>query len=168
MTDYETWLGDLKRTLTTRTGRADVEVTAGPYRSYDVKVSHKDCHPLIDFYSAMRWDSRRVRAALDYAVSMVKDWEATLAAHEKEMQVVRPHLERLQAMFPDLELHYTVLYGETHFVRAEKKQSKIIISFDLWPAMKEEDIERLAGYIREYSADMAKAGNSAMAGADYW
>ena len=167
MIDYEPWLGDLKRTLLTRTGRADIEVTAGPYRSYDVKVSHKDCHPLVDFYSAMRWDSRRVRAALDYAVSMVKDWEATLTAREKEMQVVRPHFERLQAMFPDLELHYTVQYGETHFVRAEKKQGKTIVSFDLWPAMRDGDIQRLADHIREYAQMVAKTTTS-MAGADYW
>jgi hypothetical protein len=168
MMDYEQWLGELKRTLEKRTGRSDMEVTGGPYRGYDVRVSHKGCHPLVDFYSAMRWDPARVRAALDYAVSMVKDWEATLAAREKEMQVVRPHFELLQTMFPDLELHYTVQYGETHFVRAEKERSKIIVSFDLWPAMKEKDIERLVEYIREYAAEMAKASDSALAGADYW
>ncbi len=165
---YEHWLGDLKHTLEIRTGHCDIEVTGGPYRSYDVRVSHKDCHPAVDFYSAMRWDSRRVRTALDYAVSMVRDWEATLAAREKEMQVVRPHFERLKAMFPLLELHYTVQYGETHFVRAEKTQGKIMVSFDVWPSMKEKDIERLANYINEYADKIANAGETAMAGADYW
>jgi hypothetical protein len=168
MTDYEHWLEDLKHNLQKRTGRSDIEVTGGPYRAYDVRVSHKDCHPLVDFYSAMRWDSGRVRAALDYAVSMVRDWEATLAAREREMQVVRPHFERLQVMFPGIELHYTVQYGETHFVRAEKKQGRIIVNFDLWPAMKEKDIERLAEYIKEYTEKMAEAANTALAGADYW
>ena len=168
MMDYENWLGDLKHVLEKRTGRHDIEVTGGPYRGYDVRVSHKDCHPLVDFYSAMRWDSRRVRAALDYAISMVRDWEATLASREKEMQIVRPNFERLQAMFPGLELHYTVQYGETHFVRAEKEQGRITVNFDLWPAMKEKDIERLAEYIKEYADKMAKATDSALAGADYW
>jgi len=151
MIDYEEWLGDLKHTLAKRTGRDDIEVTSGPYRSYDVRVSHKECHPLVDFYSAMRWDSGRVNAALGYAASMIKDWEATLAACGKEMEFVRPHFERLKVMFPGYELHYTVEYGETHFVRVQKEKDKIVVSFDLWPAMNEKDIQRLADYIREYA-----------------
>ena len=165
--ELEEWLESMKLVLTRRTGRSDIEVTAGPYRSYDVRVSHKDCHPLVDFYSAMRWDTKRVNAALSYAVSMVRDWEATLAAHDKEMEVVRPHFERLQKIFPDYELRYTVQYGETHFVRVERERGKSIASFDLWPAMKEGDIQRLADYITEYARKVAKT-TSGMAGADYW
>jgi len=168
MMNYEHWLADLKRSLEEKTGRRDVEVTGGPYRSYDVRVSHKDCHPLVDFYSAMRWDSRRVEAALDYAVAMVKDWEATLAAREKEMRVVRPHFERLQSMFSGLELHYTVQYGETHFIRAEREQGRIMVNFDLWPAMKGKDIQRLSDYIKEYAEKLSEPSETTMAGADYW
>ena len=167
MIELEEWLESIKLTLARQTGRSDIEVTAGPYRSYDVRVSHKDCHPVVDFYSAMRWDPRRVNAALSYAASMVRDWEATLAAYGKEMELVRPHFERLQRMFPGYELHYTVQYGETHFVRAERKEGKITISFDLWPAMKEADIWRLADYIREYAQKTTETATS-MAGADYW
>lgn len=164
--ELEEWLESMKLVLARQTGRNDIEVTAGPYRSYDVRVSHKDCHPVVDFYSAMRWDPKRVNAALSYAVSMVRDWEATLAAHEKEMEVVRPHFGRLQKMFPDYELRYTVQYAETHFVRVEREQGKAIVSFDLWPAMKEGDIQRLADYIKEYTHKVAESGG--MAGADYW
>lgn len=167
MIELEEWLESLKLTLVKKTGRNDIEVTAGPYRSYDVKVSHRDCHPVVDFYSAMRWDPKRVGAALNYAVSMVRDWEATLAAHDKEMKLVRPHFKRLQEMFPEYELHYTVQYAETHFVRVEKDGGKTIVSFDLWPAMTESDIQRLADYIREYAHKVAKT-TGGMAGADYW
>jgi len=164
----EEWLESLKRYLRRETGRSDIEVTAGPYRSYDVRVSYKECHPLADFYSAMRWDPGRVNAALQYAASMIKDWEATLAARDKEMEFVRPYFERLQAKFPSYELHYTVEYGETHFVRVQKEKDKIIVSFDLWPAMKEQDLQRLADYIRDYAGKILKARGTAMAGADYW
>jgi len=165
--ELEEWLETMKVALAKKTGRNDIEVTAGPYRSYDVKVSHRDCHPVVDFYSAMRWDPKRVGAALDYAVSMVRDWDATLTAREREMELVRPHFERLRKMFPNYELHYTVQYAETHFLRVEKEQGKTIVSFDLWPAMKETDIQRLADYIGEYARKVAKT-TSGMAGADYW
>jgi len=164
----EEWLESIKRYLRRETGRSDIEVTAGPYRSYDVRVSHKECHPLVDFYSAIRLDPGRVNAALDYAVSMIKDWEATLAARDKEMELVLPHFERLQAMFPGYELHHTVEYGETHFIRVQKEKEKIIVSFDLWPAMKEQDIQRLADYIRKYADEVSEAHGTAMCGADYW
>jgi hypothetical protein len=164
--ELEEWLESMKLALAKKTGRNDIEVTAGPYRSYDVKVSHRDCHPVVDFYSAMRWDPKRVGAALNYAVSMVRDWEATLTAHEREMELVRPHFERLQEMFPNYELHYTVQYAETHFVRVEEERGKTIVSFDLWPAIKEADIHRLADYITEYAGKVAESGG--MAGADYW
>lgn len=164
--ELEEWLESMKVALAKKTGRNDIKVTAGPYRSYDVKVSHRDCHPAVDFYSAMRWDPKRVSAALNYAVSMVRDWEATLTAHEKEMEVVRPHFERLQKIFPDYELRYTVQYGETHFVRVEREHGKTIVSFDLWPAMKEGDIQRLENYIGEYAQKVAQS--SGVAGADYW
>jgi len=166
--ELEEWLESIKRMLTRRTGRKDIEVTAGPYRSYDVRISHKECRPLVDFYSAMRLDPGRVNAALDYAASMIKDWEATLAARDKEMKFVRPYFERLQAMLPGYELHYTVEYGETHFVRVQKEKDKIVVSFDLWPAIKDEDIQRLADYIKKYAGEVAKARGATMCGADYW
>jgi hypothetical protein len=164
--ELEEWLEGMKLTLARQTGRNDIEVTAGPYRSYDVKVSHRGCHPVVDFYSAMRWDRGRVNAALRYAVSMARDWEATLAAREREIELVRPHFERLKEMFPGYELHYSVQYGETHFVRAERKWGKTVVSFDLWPAMKEADIQRLSDYIKEYADKVIESGG--MAGADYW
>jgi len=164
--ELEEWLDSVKLTLGKQTGRNDIEVTAGPYRSYDVRVSDKNGHPVVDFYSAMRWDPKRVNTALSYAVSMVRNWEATLAAHEKEMKLVLPHFERIQKMFPHYDLFYTVQYGETHFVRAENKQGKIIVSFDLWPAMKESHIQRLADYIKEHTHKVDESGG--MAGADYW
>ncbi len=166
--ELEEWLESIKRYLRKETGRSDIEITAGPYRSYDVRVSHKECHPLADFYSAMRWDPRRVRAALDYATSMIRDWEATLTAYEKEMEYVKPIFRHIQGMFPEYELHYTVQYGETHFVRVEKERDKIIVSFDLWPAMKEKDVQRLADYIRKHTDEVSKAHGALMSGADYW
>jgi len=165
--ELEEWLEGMKHTLTKRTGRHDIEVTGGPYRGYDVRVSHKECHPLVDFYSAMRWDPGRVNAALDYAVSLIEDWEVTLAARGKEMELVRPYFERLQAMFPDYELHYTVEFVETHFVRVEEEKGKIIVSFDLWPAIKEENIQRLANYIREFTGKVSRPDGPVMAGVDY-
>ena len=166
--EYQEWLEGMKQALVRRTGRTDIEVTGGPYRGYDVRVSHEDCHPLVDFYSAMRWEPGRVNAALDYAVSLIEDFEATLAEHEKEMEYVRPHFERLEKMFPDYELQYTVRYAEMHFVRAENKEGKIIVSFDLWPAMKEADIQRLADYIRKHTLEVSGTTEWGVSGADYW
>jgi len=166
MIDYGVWLDEMREALAKRTGRKDIEVTGGSYRGYDVRVSHKDCHPAVDFYTAMRRDPERVNAALDYAVSLVKDWEATLAAREKEMEYVLPRFKQLQAMFPNFELRYTVSYADTHFVRAQKEERKTLVSFDLWPAMKEKDIQRLADYISKYARSVAESGG--IAGADYW
>jgi len=166
--ELEEWLEGMKQALVKRTGRSDISVTGGPHRGYDVKVWHKDCHPLVDFYSAMRWDPRRINAALNYAVSLIEDWEATLAEREREMAYVRPIFERIQRMFPEYEMHYTTRYGETHFVQAENKESKIIVSFDLWPAMKEKDIQRLIEFIREHVREVSGLTRWGASGADYW
>jgi hypothetical protein len=167
--ELEEWLEEMKKVLVKRTGRSDIEVTGGPYRGYDVKVSHAaDCHPVVDLYTPMRYDPLRVGAALDYAVRLIEDWEATLAAQEKDMRIVQPHFERLKAMFPNLELRYTVRYGETHFVQARREKDKISVSFDLWPAMKEVDIKRLAEYIEDFVPELSKPGGPSVIGTEYW
>jgi len=167
--DLEEWLEEMKSVLVKRTGRNDIEITGGPYRGYDVKVSHAvDCHPVVDLYTPMRYDPLRVEAALDYAVRLIEDWEATLAAQEKDMRIVQPHFERLKAMFPDLGLRYTVRYGETHFVQAKREKDKTAISFDLWPAMKGSDIERIADYVKDFVRELSQPGGPSMIGTEYW
>lgn len=168
--DLDQWLQDMKRAIQRRTGRRDVEVSGGPYRGHDVRVSEApDGHPIVDFYSPMRFDARRLRQAVDYAVSLIENWEATLAEHQAEMRAVRPIFQRLQEMFPDLDLDYTVGYGDTHFVVGERDREvgKVKVSFDLWPGMKERDIQRLARNIRGRADRVTVPGAAGMAGMQY-
>jgi hypothetical protein len=167
MEELEEWLKRLRQELEQRTGRKNIEVTGGPYRGYDVKVSKgKDGHPIVDFYSPIRLDAREGNA-LNYAVSMLKDWDATVAGYEAEERIVKPIFDRIQGEFPDIELSYSVGDFETHKVWVgEKEKGKLTGSFDLWPAMKEKDIARLINYIKE-DREKVLAGTS-MAGCDYW
>lgn len=168
--DLDQWLRRLRREIERRTGRRDVEVTGGPYRGYDVRVSEApDGHPIVDFYSPMRFDPRRVRQAVDYVVSLIENWEATKAEHQTEMRAVRPIFERLRGMFPDLEMEYTVGYGDMHQVNVERdpETGKIKASFDLWPGMKEKDIWKVAGYIKRFVTEFDQQGGGGIKGVEY-
>jgi hypothetical protein len=157
----------LERELARRTGRTDIEVTAGPYRSYDVTVSkvEKDHHPHVDFYSAMRWDPARVKAAVDYAVEMLQNWEAQNVIHEKAIKDSERFFETLKAKFPDMELDYSVIDSEYHHVYVKKEKDRLIATFDLWPNMTEADVEKLANYIREARQKVEQGAT--LAGFDY-
>lgn len=170
MDELEEWRRSVRRELERRSGRQDIEVTGGPWRSYDVRVNEApDGHPIVDLYSPIRRDTHRMRQALDYAVSLIENWEATRAEHEAEMRIVKPIFERLQAMFPDVEMRYTVGYFDVHKVAVQRdpETGKLRASFDLWPAMKEKDIQRLADYIREHMENLRTRGGI-MSGCDYW
>jgi hypothetical protein len=161
----------LERELAERTGRQDIEVTVGPYRSHDVSVSEaSDHHPIADFYSAMRWDNYRVRQAVDYAVELIKNWEFVTAEAEAEKKAVKPIFERIRQQFPEAELEYVTGERATHFVQVEKKEGKKpIVTFDLWFGMDEGDIEKLEDEIRML---LDRLGDREMTwgtmGTEYW
>lgn len=168
--ELEAWLSSVKRELRRRTGRRDIEVSGGPYRGYDVRVSEAgDGHPIVDLYTPMRWDPHRVGEALDYAVSLLEDWEATRAEHQAEMRAVRPIFERLQALFPEMEMGYTVGYADTHQVIVERDPGteRFRATFDLWPAMREKDIQGVASRIRRAMDHLRRQGGTMM-GTEYW
>jgi len=164
--ELDEWLKKVTRELESKTGRKDIEVTGGPYRGYDVKVSKgTDGHPIVDLYSPIRLDARE-KNALDYAVSMLKDWDATIAGYEAEEKIVKPIFDRIQREFTDVELSYSVGDFESHQVWVEKKEGKLKGGFDLWPAIKEKDITRLINYIREYRQSVLDGAT--LAGNNYW
>jgi len=164
--DIDEWVAEVKAYLEKKTGRKDIEVTAGPYRSYDVNISRgTDGHPIVDFYSVIRRDARQ-GPAIAYALEMLQNWEANVALIEKARKDSVPFFEKLQAQFPDIELRYTVIDSEFHYVRVSKKEAKLVASFDLWPKMTDADVERIAGYIREHLAKV-KAKAVTMSGVDY-
>lgn len=165
MADYTEWLVKMETLLKKRTGRSDIEVTGGPYRGYDVAVDQaKDGHPIVDFYSIIRLDGRE-REALDYAVSLIKDWDATTASQDDERLLVKPIFDRIQAMFPEYEVDYTVMDREHHYVQAERDENRIAVSFDLWPAITEQGIAKIADYIRDCVGRMSD--HSFMTGLEY-
>jgi len=167
MPELEEWAELLKKRLERRTGRKDIEVTIGPWRAYDVKVSAgSDNHPIVDFYSPIRYDRSRLTPAMDYAVDMIQNWEANKVLHEKAKRDSERFYHMLKARFPDMELDYGVIDSETHFVRVKKEEGKLIASFDLWPKMTDADVERIADYIRERSRRVLEEGVS-VAGIDY-
>lgn len=163
--DYKDWLKVMERLLKERTGRSDIEVTGGPYRGYDVAVDQaEDGHPIVDFYSVIRLDGRAANA-LAYAVSLIKDWDATKASQDDERRLVKPIFDRIQAMFPEYEMDYTTMDRESHYVNAERDEKGIAVSFDLWPAITEQGIAKIAGYIRECVERMSD--HSIMTGLKY-
>lgn len=167
----EEFARDMKRQLERRTGRTDIEVTASPYRSYDVVVSEaKDGHPVVDFYSAMRWDAHRVSQALDYAVELIKNWEFVKAEREAERKTLKPTFEYIQRQFPQAELTYTTVERETHFVSVERRDGKKpLVSFDLWFGMKPDDISRLKEeLIPEQLKRLEEEPKPSMVGTEYW
>lgn len=162
------WEESLKRYLEQKTGRKDVEVTVGPYRSYDVKVSKAaDHHPIVDFYSPIRWDPARVNPAVAYAVEMLQNWEAGNVVHDKAVKDSERFYAMLRARFPNIELHYNVIDSETHSVAVERVKDKFVASFDLWPKMTDADVERIADYIREHARKVVDEG-ATMSGTNYW
>jgi len=168
MEELEEWKKSLERELARRTGRKDIEVTVGPWRPYDVSVSKaKDHHPIVDFYSPIRWDPVKVDKALKYAIDMLTNWEAINVLHEKAMRDSKPIFERIKAEFPDVKMDYIVLDAETHRVHVKKENDEIIVAFDLWPTMTEAQIEALKSKIREHVAKVREEG-AAFSGEDYW
>lgn len=169
--ELEAFKRDLQTNLAKNTGRTDIEVTVGPWRSYDVEVSEAaDGHPIVDFYSAMRWDLRRVAQAKNYAIDLIKNWEFVKAEAEAERKVVKPIFERIEAQFPQAELGYTTAERETHFVSAERREGKKpLVSFDLWFGMSENNIKRLKEeLIPECLKNLEEEPRPAMFGMDYW
>lgn len=169
--ELDEWLESLRRYLRERTGRTDIEVTGGPYRGYDVEVNlAADGHPHVDFYSPIRLDQREA-AALRYAVSMIRDWDATVAGRKKDERLCQVHFDKIKALFPSLELSFEVGDFESHSVYCRKQYGKISCSFDLWPNMHYGDIDRLANYIRkalEKVKDCGEGKDGCGAGANYW
>lgn len=161
------WASQLKEELEKRTGRKDIDVTVSPYCSYDSLISAAaDGHPIIDFYSQIQGDPQRLANALDYAVSMIENWEATTVLHEKAKKDCLPFYERLQREFPHLKLLYQVFDFDTHYLRLEKVDDKMVASFDLWPKMTDSDIERIASYIKDFEATLHRE-NATWAGITY-
>jgi hypothetical protein len=69
MEGLETFRKSLEQELIRRTGRKDIEVTAGPWRDHDVHIAiAADGHPHVDFYSTMRWDDSRIDTKEDYII----------------------------------------------------------------------------------------------------
>ena len=169
MTGYDEWLSSVKKVLEARTGRKDIEVTAGPYRSYNVLVSEaKDGHPIVDFYSVIRIDPGREGPAIAYAVQMLQNWEAETVIHDKAVKDSERFYQMLKSKFPDMELDYSVVDAEYHYVRVHVDEGKFMASFDVWPNMTEADVERIAGYVREYRNQLVESKiKSGMAGVDY-
>lgn len=167
--DLEEWRKSLEQEIAGRTGRKDIEVTAGPWRSYDVIVSksEKDHHPIVDFYSAMRWDPSRVKPAVEYAVETLTNWEAQNVVHDKAVKDSECFFTMLKARFPDMEMDYYVLDSDFHHVHVQriKETGKLFAGFDLWPNMTDADVERIAGYIQQSRERMEKGAT--MAGFDY-
>jgi hypothetical protein len=169
LADLEEWRKALEELLTRKTGRKDIEVTAGPYRNYDVHVSKakRDHHPIIDFHSAMRWDPVRVRNAVDYATRMCTNWEAQNVIHGKAFKDSERFFAMLKARFPDLEMDYAVIDSERHYVHVNKvkETGKLFASFDLWPTMTDAEVEKIASFIQILRGDIEK--RAGMAGFDY-
>lgn len=162
------WASQLKGELEKRTGRNDIEVTVSPYCSYDALVSRAaDKHPIVDFYLGIQGVPQRVASALDYSAEMLQNWEVTQVLHDKAKRDCLPFYERLADLFPDIELNYTVFDFDKHFVRVEKVADKITASFDLWPAMTEPDIERIAFYIKDQEATLHRE-NITLVGVTYF
>ncbi len=172
MTDRpEDFQRELEENLAKNTGRTDIEVKVGPYRSYDVSVSEADDgHPIVDFYSAMRWDSHRVAQAKNYAIDLIKNWEFVKTEAEAEKKATRPIFDRIQGQLPEIELHYVTMERETHFVKAERREGqKPLVSFDLWFGMTEEDIKRLKHeLIPKQLKRLKEEPKPSMVGTEYW
>jgi len=168
--ELEAWKRALEQELARRTGRQDIEISVGPYRSHDVKVSEApNHHPIVDFYSAMRWDGHRVTQAVDYAVDLIKNWEFVRAEAEAEKKAMRPVFERIQRQFPRAELQYVTVERETHFISVERREGeKPLVHFDLWFGMKEDDIRRIKEKEIPELLDKLEKEKASMVGIDYW
>jgi len=167
----EAFKRELETNLAKNTRRTDIEVTVGPYRSHDVIVSEAaDGHPIVDFYSAMRWDAHRVAQAKNYAIDLLKNWEFVKAEAEAEKRATRPIFDRIQAQFPEAELRYITEERETHFVSAERREEdKPLVGFDLWFGMTEDDIKRLKEkLIPEQLKRLEGKPKPSMVGTEYW
>ncbi len=156
--EVDVWLDKIRGLLKERTGRDDIEVTGGPYRGYDVKIDKaEDGHPIVDLYSPIRYDGRE-QEAIDYAVELIKDWDATTASQDDEATYVKPVFERIQEMFPEYDMNYVVMDREKHYVQAQQHEKELIVHFDLWPAITEQGIAKIASYIRECVGRIPKQG----------
>lgn len=162
------WAGQLKEEMEKRTGRSDIGVTISPYRSYDVLVgATAEGLPIVDFYADIQQDSKRVASALDYASEMLHTWEATKILHETAVRDCLPFYERLKTEFPHMELHYNVVEFNKHSVLVTKSDDKIVASFDLWPRMSEDDVGRIASYLKDFEGTLHRE-EAKMAGATYF
>ena len=162
------WADQLKEELEKQTGRKDIEVTVSPYRTYDTLVScAADKHPIVDFYSDIQGDAARVKKAVDYAVEMLQNWEATQVWHDKAKQDCLPFFESLKEQFPHLVLVFSVIEFNSHAVRIQKEEDKTVASFDLWPNMSQGDVARIASYIKEFE-DTLQRENATVAGVTYY
>lgn len=169
--ELEAWKQSLEQELARRTGRKDIEVTVGPYRSYDIRVKEApDHHPIADFYGAMRWDPHRVTQAVNYAVDLIKNWEFVCAEAEAEKKSLKPTFEYIQRQFPQADLSYNTTENATHFVSAERREKeKPLVSFDLWFGMKPDDISRIKEeLIPEQLKRLEEEPRPTRAGAEYW
>lgn len=169
--EHEDFKRDLEINLAKNTGRTDIEVTVGPRRSHDVKISEApDGHPIVDFYSAMMWDLRRVVQAKNYAIDLIKNWGFVKAEAEAEKKSLKPTFEYIQGQFPQAELKYTTTERETHSVSVERREGrKPLVFFDLWFGMKPADINRLKEeLIPEQLKRLEEEPRPSMAGTEYW
>ena len=151
----DVWAKQLKKELEERTERKDIEVTVSSYCRYDALVScAADKHPIVDFYSDIQGDPPRIKKALDYVFEMLENWEVTQIQHEKAKRDCLHFYEKLKEEFPHLELSYVVFEFDSHHVRVEKVDDKFVSSFDLWPKMTDDDVKRIASYIRDFEATL--------------
>lgn len=156
MTEVDQWLKRLGQVLKGQTGRGDIEVTGGPYRGYDVRVEQaEDGHPIVDFYSPIRYDGRE-QDAIEYAVSLLKGWDSARASIAAERVILQPIADRIQVIFPEYEINFATGDYQEHFVQLERSDDKVIASFDLWPALNEAGIQHIVDSIKQCADRMTE------------
>ena len=162
------WAAQLKEELEKQTGRTDIEVTVSRYSSYDALVScAADRHPVVNLLSQIQGDPSRLKVALDYAIPMLQNWEATQVLHDKAKTDCLPFYQKIVDEFPHLEVKHTVFEHHSHFIQLAKVDDKVVAYFDLWPTMTESDVERVIAYLKDFESTLKREGIT-VAGATYF